>query len=71
MQYTKKQLTLQKSDHPKTEEICKLICIEEGIADPCKKVTSFPREILEEKIEYTYWEYRLPMVRKIIEIIKG
>ena len=71
MKYTKKDLSLQESDDPKTEEICKLICIEEGVINPDQVVTSFPQEMLEEQVHYAYWEYRLPMVRKILEIING
>ena len=46
MQYTKKDLSLQETDDPKTEEICKLICIEEGVIDPDQVVTSFPKKCL-------------------------
>lgn len=68
MEYTKKQLSIQKTDHPRTEEICRLICKEEGILNPEKVVTGHSG-IIDGDFEYTYWQYRLPMVRKIIEII--
>ena len=48
MKYTKKDLSLQETDDPKTEEICKLICIEEGVINPDQVVTSFPQEMLDE-----------------------
>jgi hypothetical protein len=69
MTFSNSELKLNKNDHLLAEQICKLICVEEGVP-PDKEVTGLGVSI-DTYTQYRYWQYRLPMVRKILDLIEN
>lgn len=64
-------INIQEKDHPKTKELCFLMCRMDN-CDPEVKTSALANnpQALPEGYVYKLWQYRLPKVRAMLRVLK-